>query len=53
LIFGNEMFQVFLPSPERDHHIEGKRLVIYRFPSLLDFQPSDAGLPQGAMQEIG
>jgi hypothetical protein len=46
LMYGNEMFQVFLPAPERDKHIEGKPLTIYRFPSLLDLQPSDGGLPE-------
>jgi hypothetical protein len=45
LIYGNEMFQILLPTPERDPHIDGKRLQIYRFPSLLDFQPSSVGLP--------
>ncbi len=44
--YGNEMFQVFLPTPERDQHINGKKLEIYRFPSVLDFHPSQVGLPR-------
>src|SRR4029077_14145180 len=37
LCYGNEMFQVFLPAPERDQHVHGKKLK-YRYLSLLDFQ---------------
>lgn len=44
--YGNEMFQVFLPTPERDQHLDGKRLEMYSFPSLLDFHPSEVGLPR-------
>jgi hypothetical protein len=44
--YGNEMFQVFLPTPERDQHIEGKKVAIDRFPCFLDFYPSQVGLPE-------
>jgi len=52
LTYGNEMFQVFIPSPERDKHIKGKELKLYRFPSILDFYPSDIGLPQVALLDL-
>jgi hypothetical protein len=34
LNFANEMIQVFLPSPERDGYLAGKRIRLYRFPNL-------------------
>lgn len=46
------MFQVFIPSPERDKHIEEKTPSIYRFPNILDFQPSEDGTPQVGLLDL-
>jgi hypothetical protein len=38
IIYGNELFQVFIPCPERDRHLDGKTLSFLPFPSPIDFQ---------------
>lgn len=38
LSFGNWMFQVFLPTPERDQHLDGKELSIPGFSSSFGLQ---------------
>lgn len=43
LSYGNEVFQVFLPCPTQDRHINGKRLGLYHFPLPQDFEPSPFG----------
>jgi HNH endonuclease len=45
ICYGNEMFQVFLPSPERDNHLHDK-VKIPRFPCLLDMHPKEFGPPE-------
>jgi len=44
LCCGNDMFQVFLPTSERQQHIRDKKLK-YRFPGWLDSQLSPVGIP--------
>ena len=46
IMYDCEMFQVFLPTPKRDMHIMGKSLTIPKFPSLLDYHPTEHGLPK-------
>jgi hypothetical protein len=38
LTFANEIIQIFLPSPERDRHIEGEQIKLPLFPN-----PSQTG----------
>jgi len=41
--YGNEVFQVFLPSPERDQAMSGKKFEIMHFPNPRDIYPSEFG----------
>jgi hypothetical protein len=41
--YGNEVFQVFLPSPERDLAIQGRQLTLYHFPTPYGEDPSKYG----------
>ena len=43
LSYGNEVLQVFLPSPERDHHIYGQQIDLRPFPNEYDLKPSGFG----------
>jgi len=43
LAYGNEVFQVFLPSPERDQMIHGRQLTLFHFPTPYDEDPSKYG----------
>lgn len=43
LAYGNEVLQVFLPSPERDHHINHQQITIRPFPNPYDVIPSEFG----------
>ena len=43
LAYGNEVLQVFLPSPERDHHIDGQQIAVRPFPNPYDLIPSEFG----------
>ena len=43
LAYGNEVFQVFLPSPERDQNIDGKEMTLLPFPNPHDAVPSKYG----------
>lgn len=44
--YGNEVFQVFLPSPERDQRINGKQLSLPVFPNPWDRLESKFGQPR-------
>ena len=46
LSYGNEVFQVYLPSPKRDHTIHGKQLQLMPFPHPNDISPSGYGSVQ-------
>ncbi|HKM70415.1 MAG TPA: DUF2934 domain-containing protein [Stellaceae bacterium] len=41
--YGNEVFQIFLPAPMRDHMIDGKQITITAFPNPRDIYPSQFG----------
>ena len=41
--YGNEVFQVFLPSPERDQSIDGKKITLMAFPNPRDINTSQFG----------
>lgn len=43
LAYGNEVFQVFLPSPERDQALQGRNLTLFHFPTPYDQDPSKFG----------
>lgn len=44
LAYGNEVFQIFLPSPERDQSLDGKQISIRPFPNPYDLNASEYGL---------
>ncbi len=49
--YGNDVFQIFLPS-ERDVHIDGKEIDFCRFPTVLDFRPNSAETPLTELIEM-
>jgi hypothetical protein len=51
LCYGNAMYQVFLPAPEREQQIHGK-LKIPRFHGPLDFQSSPVGIPDVTLLDL-
>tara|TARA_R110002110_G_scaffold98919_4_gene253023 strand:- start:5784 stop:6746 length:963 start_codon:yes stop_codon:yes gene_type:complete len=43
IAYGNEVFQIFLPSPEKDQEINGQQISIRPFPNPYDLNPSSYG----------
>jgi hypothetical protein len=51
--YGNDVFQVFLPTPERDQEINGKKLTIMAFPNPRDIYPSEFGSAKRGRLNLG
>ena len=52
LAYGNEAFQVILPSPEKDASINGKTVTIMPFPTPYDVWPTGYGLPRRGLLDL-
>ena len=52
LAYGNEVFQVFLPSPEMDRCIDGQQISVRPFPNPYDVSPSDFGATRRGTLEL-
>ena len=50
--FGNDVFQVFLPSPERDKDIDGRNLTLPAFPTTVGIDPQRYGRAQVRLLDL-